>query len=79
MKNYSELVKEGPYRLPSANGAMHLTYHMQKVQCILEIPSVGCDKREQTNGTSSLLGGYPENLLEAAHLTLASLNSPKDE
>ena len=79
MKNYSELVKAGPYRLPSAKGTMHLTCHMQKVRCILESPSVGCNEREQTNGTSSFLGGDPENLLEAAHLTLASLNSPKDE
>ena len=79
MKNHSELVKAGPYRLPREKGAMHLTYHMKKVLCILESPSVGCDEREQTNGTSSLLSGELENLLEAAHLTLASLNSHKDE
>ena len=79
MKNHSKRVKVGPYRLPSAKGMMHLTCHMKKVRCILESPSVGCDEREQTNGTSSLLGGDPENILEATHLTLASLNSPKDE
>ena len=79
MKNHSELVKAGPYKLPSAKGAMHLTCHMQKVRCILEISSVGFDEREQTNGTSNLLGGDLENLLEASHLTLASLNFPKDE
>ena len=79
MKNYSELVKTGPYRLPSAKGVMHLTCHMQKVRCILESPSIGCDEREQTNGRGSGLGGNLENLLETAHLTLASLNSPRDE
>ena len=79
MKNYSELVKTGPYRLLSANGVMHLTCHMQKVRCILESPSLGCDERDQTNVRSSLLGGDLENLLEAAHLTLASMNSPRDE
>jgi len=79
MKNHSELVKAGPYRLRSAKGMMHLTCHMQKVRCILEIPSIGCDEREQENGTSSLLGENPENLLETAHLTLASLSSPRDE
>ena len=79
MKSYSELVKAGPYRLPSAKGAMHLTCHMQKVRCILQILYVECDEQEKTNGTSSLLGGDLENLLEATHLTLASLNSPKDE
>jgi len=36
----------------------------------LEITFVGCDEQEHTNGTSSLLGGDPKNILEAAHLTL---------
>ena len=79
MKSYSELVKAGPYRLPSAKGAMHLTCHMQKVRCILESPSIGCDEREQTNGRSSLLGGNPDNLLETAHMTIASLSLPRYE
>jgi len=79
MKNYLELVKEGPYRFPSAKGVMRLTCHMKKVRCILEIPFVGCDEREKENGTRNFLGGDLEKLLEAAHLTLASLNSPKDE
>lgn len=79
MKSYSKLVKVGPYRLPSAKGAMHLTFHMKKVRCILEIHSIGCDEREKTNGTSSFLGGNPENLLETAHLALASLSLPRDE
>jgi len=79
MKNYSELVKIGPYKLLSAKGAMHLTCHMKKVRCILKSPSVGYDEQDQTNGRGSWLGGKLENLLETTDLTLASLNSPREE
>ena len=58
---------------------MHLTCSTQRVRCILKSPSVGHDEREQTNGKGNLLGGNSENLLEISHMTLASLNSPRDE
>ena len=35
----SELIKTGPHRLPSAEGAMHLTCPVKRVQCILKSPS----------------------------------------
>ena len=79
LKNCSELVKTGPYRLLHAEGVMHLTCNTQRVWCILKILSIRCDEWEQTNCRGNLLGGNPENLLETAHMTLSSPNSPRDE
>jgi len=49
------------------------------VRCISKIPSMGCDEREETNGSVILQGGKTWNLPELSLVTLASLNSTKDE
>jgi len=40
---------------------------------------MGCDEREETNGSVILQGGKAWNLPEVSPVTLASLNSTKDE
>jgi len=42
-------------------------------------PSMGCDGQEETNGKVNLQGGGAWNLPETSLVTLASLNSTKDE
>jgi len=46
---------------------------------MLENHSMGCDGREWTNGRGNVQGGKPWNLPETSPVTLASLNSPRDE
>jgi len=40
---------------------------------------MGCDEREETNGSVNLRGGEAWNLPETSPMTLASLNFTKDE
>jgi len=40
---------------------------------------MGCDEREETNGSVNLQGGKAWNLAEVSPVTLAALNSTKDE
>jgi len=42
-------------------------------------PSMGCDGREETNGRVNPQGGGAWNLPETSPVTLASLNSTRDE
>jgi len=49
------------------------------VRFISKIPSMGCDDQEETNGSVNLQGGKAWNLPEVSPMTLASLNSTKDE
>jgi len=49
------------------------------VRCISKSPSMGCDEREETKGSVILQGGKAWNLSELSPVTLASLNSTKDE
>jgi len=49
------------------------------VRCNARRPSMGCAEREETNGSVILQGGKAWNLPKLSPVTLASLNSTKDE